>query len=398
MFQVNARRRNLRELKELMQILPMSKVSEMSEKDVIFVCLSNVREMNWLSSTIHLLEKNFTVVLVGLYSSQRVFEKAIPKSKSKKYFIDFQGPLQIFTAGYSMLNYLFHHRPRVILSHGLYASLISALLSRSLPGCKVISVRHHGYGNANIKKLKFLDLMVNRFADRHVAISKLTQVLLISEKVHPEKITYIPNAICIREHPEKNRNYIKNEFDFRKALNIEDTTFLIGSASRFVDWKGVEYTINAFREFCLVVDNSHLLLINALGFTQEIENALSSIDPKKYTLIEELEDIEIFYSALDVFVHVPVSPTSEPFGLVYLESLVSGVPCIFTRSGVLIEMSETFTKVFYVDYRSENDILLSLFECYKLGSEFVTRTIPSKYALDQNSQNTLELIRKTLGN
>ena len=370
----------------------------MSEKDVIFLCLSNVREMNWLSNTIYLLEKNFTVVLVGLYSSQSVFEKAIPKSNSKKHFIDFQGPRQILTASYSLFNFMFHHRPRVILSHGLYASLISALLSRLMPGCKVISVRHHGYGNTKIKKLRFLDLLVNRFANRHIAISKLTQVLLISENVRPEKITYIPNAISDRELPVNKQSKVQKEFDFRKALNIEDTAFLIGSASRFVEWKGVEYTINAFREFCLVVDNSHLLLINALGFSQEIENALSSLDPKKFTLIEELEDIEIFYNSLDVFVHVPVSPTSEPFGLVYLESLISGVPCIFTRSGVLIEMSETFPNVFYVDYRSEKDIFLSLFECHKLGSDFITRTLPSRYTLDQNSQKTLELIRKTLEN
>ena len=370
----------------------------MSEKDVIFISLSNVREMHWLSGTILLLEKNFDVVLVGLYSSQSVFEKAIPQTKSRKHFINFQGPRQILSGSITMLNCLLYHRPRVILSHGLYASLFSTLLSWSIPGCKVISVRHHGYGNAKIKKLRFLDLLVNKFADRHIAISKLTEVLLLSEKVQSKKITYVPNAIPNVELRGNIQNKVNQEIDFRKRLNIKDTAFLVGAASRFVDWKGVEYTINAFREFSLVVENSHLLLINALGYTQEIENALSSLDPKKFTLVEELEDIETFYNSLDVFVHVPVSPTSEPFGLVYLEALISGVPCIFTRSGVLIEMSETFPNVFFVDYRSENEILLSLVSCHILGSNFVKRILPLRYTLEQNSQKTLELIRETLEN
>jgi glycosyltransferase involved in cell wall biosynthesis len=39
-----------------------------------------------------------------------------------------------------------------------------------------------------------------------------------------------------------------------------------------------------------------------------------------------------------VFVHVPEDQHAEAFGLVYIESLMAGVPCVFTRSGIMHDL------------------------------------------------------------
>ena len=68
-----------------------------------------------------------------------------------------------------------------------------------------------------------------------------------------------------------------------------------------------------------------------------------------------------FYNSIDAFVHTPVDSTVESFGLVYVEAMASGLPCIFTLSGVAKDFARNGSNCLIVEYKS----VLAIYEALK---------------------------------
>lgn len=146
--------------------------------------------------------------------------------------------------------------------------------------------------------------------------------------------------------------------DLRKKYGIKDSAHpIVGVVARYVKMKGVQYIIPAFHELLKLWPEAHLILANAHGdFDKEIANQLKLLPAASYTEIVYEEDLAALYRLFDVYVHVPISQQSEAFGQTYVEALASGIPAVFTLSGVALEFIEDGRNGLVVPYEDSHSI------------------------------------------
>jgi glycosyltransferase involved in cell wall biosynthesis len=104
--------------------------------------------------------------------------------------------------------------------------------------------------------------------------------------------------------------------------------------------KGIQYSINAFKQLLTDYPNARLYLFGAsenADFYTEIKNKLSQIPAKNICIVPFENNVFDLYHLFDVYIHVPVNSSCEAFGQTYVEALAAGIPSIFTLSGVAQE-------------------------------------------------------------
>jgi len=180
------------------------------------------------------------------------------------------------------------------------------------------------------------DRFINFFSTQIVAISEnVKNVLTKQEGVNESKIHLIHHGFD-QSLFECNNELLKSTLKTKYNLTSNDP--IIGVVSRYTKWKGIQYIIPAFKELLLEFPNSKLVLANASGdYKQHIQLLLSELPSSSYCEIEFEKDIFALYSIFNIFVHVPIDANSEAFGQTYIESLMSGIPSVFTLSGIANE-------------------------------------------------------------
>jgi glycosyltransferase involved in cell wall biosynthesis len=183
-----------------------------------------------------------------------------------------------------------------------------------------------------------------------------------------------------------------NTNDFFKS-----ETFKIGVISRVTQVKGVEYIAEAFVKFNSVHPNSHLEIVGAFADSyNKVMETLSPLSGDAYTLSETTNSVQQFLSNLDVFVHTPIGPIEEAFGLVYLESLASGVPTVFSISGILHEIFELDRFTHLVPYKNPDAIiqeLMAIREATYQKKELLPENLLVRFSLEHMSNSYLKLLR-----
>jgi len=284
-------------------------------------------------------------------------------------------------------------RPNISFASGQYASFIGTSTAFLFHTPTRIFIRHHTNSNSrfNLRSGIWVDKISNQAATRIVAVSKIVQKTLVDEEnVALEKVTVIPNGIDVAHF-----------LQIRKGPEMEyhnkDDIFRIGVISRITQVKGVEYIAEAFVKFNSVHPNSHLEIVGAFADSyNKVVGKLSHLDSDSYTLSEDTNSVQNFLLNIDVFVHVPIGPVEEAFGLVYLESLASGIPTVFTFSGVLHEIRELdrFTRL--VPHQDSDAIfrqLVAIREATYPKREFFPEELLSRFSLEQMSKSYLKLLR-----
>ena len=69
-----------------------------------------------------------------------------------------------------------------------------------------------------------------------------------------------------------------------------------------------------------------------------------------YTEIQFENDIAALYRLFDVYVHAPIDGQEEAFGQTYVEALASGIPSVFSLSGVAPEFIKDRVNAMVVPY------------------------------------------------
>jgi glycosyltransferase involved in cell wall biosynthesis len=205
-----------------------------------------------------------------------------------------------------------------------------------------VYTRHHSNFHQYYKmRLGLLaDKITNIFATKVIAVSKIVNDILVSqERVPQSKVKIIYNGVAINEFPDasvdidSSRGFLSNYAD-----SIE-----IGVISRLTELKGVSYTAKAFVKFSREFPNAHLSIVGAKADSfDEISRILSNVPSYRYHFVDFNDDIPSFLKSIDILVHVPIAIDIESFGLVYIEGLASGVPSVFTVSGILNEIPELY--------------------------------------------------------
>jgi glycosyltransferase involved in cell wall biosynthesis len=228
-----------------------------------------------------------------------------------------------------------------------------------------IFTRHHGSIH-HLKAQRFstlIDIVTSFFATKVIAVSQCTRAILHEkERVPQHKIKLIHNGIDLSRftNPKVIDSRKNRDSDRRKSQ-----MFRIGVVSRTEDWKSVHQIAKAFRIFLRNTVNAELIIVGAPGNAENLlASELKDIPSDNYQRIPFINDIEAFFSEIDLFVHVPTGECVEAFGLVYLEALASGVPSIFSINGILTEIHFSDSRNALVPSGEEFKLERHIYEAY----------------------------------
>lgn len=283
-------------------------------------------------------------------------------------------------------------RPRTILASGQYATILGMLSAFVLRVPRRIFIRHHS--NFHTKnKMRFgilADFIANHLSTQIVAVSEVVKDILISaEGVRSSKVALIRNGVDIERFVAVNPKT-------RSAGPKSGEEFRIGIVSRLTGWKGVQYSVDAFTKLKAKYPNSHIDIVGAPADSYElIKDKLAMLDTSDYTLTNWNPDVLGFLEKLDVFVHVPIGPQDEAFGLVYIEALASRTPSIFTLSGVLHELPNPEKYAHLVPYENAVSIfeaMVNILEGAVPHRELIPQEWLQQYSLDTMGKHYIKLL------
>ena len=260
-------------------------------------------------------------------------------------------------------------KPDIIHTHLFDANVLGLLASKILGIKKRIYTRHHStFHHDNFPKAVILDKMVNYLATDIIAISKnVKNILIEKESVKDSKITLIHHGFDLKSFENVNENEIQA---LRQKYIPHSQSPVIGVIARYINWKGHKSQVQAFKKILNDFPNAFFLFANAKGPNKkEISDFIKqNIPQKNYIEIEFENNLFALYKLFDVYVHTPVNSQIEAFGQTYIEALASGVPSVFTISGIANEFIENNKNALVVDYNNPEQIYNSISKILKNDS------------------------------
>jgi len=228
---------------------------------------------------------------------------------------------------------------------------------------KRIYTRHHStFHHNNFPKAIKWDKLVNWLATDIVAISEnVKNVLIEKENVPEKKIHLIHHGFDLTAF----KNVDEADIQKLKQEYITNGKFpVIGVIARYINWKGHKYQIQAFKKILDKYPNAYFVFANATGPNKrEIQQLLKENLPNNsYIEIEFENNLFALYKLFDIYVHTPINKEIEAFGQTYIEALASGIPSVFTLSGVASEFIIDRENALIVDYCNSEEIKNSIFE------------------------------------
>ncbi len=157
-------------------------------------------------------------------------------------------------------------------------------------------------------------------ADKRFACSELAGKWMFKNK----HFDIIPNAMDIGKYKynEQTRKEVRDKY------SIGDS-FVLGHVGRFQEQKNHRYLVDVFDAYHRINNNSKLMLIGQGELQEEIKSKLTSLGLiDDVIFINESNEVEKFYQAMDVFVFPSLF---EGFGMVAVEAQLSGLPCISSK-------------------------------------------------------------------
>ncbi len=217
---------------------------------------------------------------------------------------------------------------------------------------------HHDFHPGAVK----YDRIINRSSTEIIAITEnVKNILMNLENVPETKIHVIHHGFLLSEYA--NVDSARISAITKKYFPSGKTFPVIGIVSRFIEWKGIQYVIPAFRNILEQHPNAHLLLANAQGpYENQLNELLKTIPSENYSRILFEKDIAALYHVMDIFVHVPVDAKSEAFGQVYIEAMSAGVPSVFTLSGIATDCVQDRLNALVVPFCNSPEIQNKILE------------------------------------
>jgi len=344
----------------------------------ILVILSDVDSSPQLLAALEELffqELKVRIILIGLRDSQIAKEIRLRRWHSRE--LSKRNKVGSIINLFWVIFELILKRPRTLFASGQFATGIGIPASSLLSIKNRVFIRHHSnfHHKYDMKFGIVTDKIANKLSTKIIAVSEIVKEVLVEfENVPQKKIVLIHNGVELKNFKPKDEPLIS---DNSKTLKKSDT-FNIGVISRLTEWKGVDYTAQAFVRLVEKYPKARLHIVGAFSDAYEnVSKILEIVDPGTYSLQPKADDIPKFIQGLDVFVHVPIGKHDEAFGIVYIEALASEVDCIFTRSGIMNELDEPSKYVHIADFKSANSIFNHLEEIIGGKNEYKMPIIES---------------------
>ena len=350
---------------------------------MIIYLLSDIedsKQFEWLvNSNLNKKKLKIKFILINISITKKKLEKFLIEKNSliKKYY--YKNNFSFFKIILNLFFLIIKNKPIIIHCHSRKASIIGIFLSYILGVKQRIYTRHHG--NENLKnyfKGYLIDKLISNLSTDIVSISNNTTNLLLNEnKKNLSKIYEINHGLDFSNFDKLSVINLEN---FRNKYKIDKNSFVVGVISRFIDWKGIEFTILAFKKYYENNKNAILVLANANGpYRNVILSYLEDIPKDNYIIIEFETDMISLYSLFDIFIHAPINAYCEAFGQVYIESLALKIPSVFTKSGIGNDFLKHKKNCYIAEYKSQNSILDGILFFNQIGNQQKNEIIENGY-------------------
>jgi glycosyltransferase involved in cell wall biosynthesis len=300
--------------------------------------------------------------------------------------IPFRKRSDLPSAAWEVYRFCRARRFDLVHTHFMNACL-AGLPAAALAGIQVrLHTRHHGSPHrcSHRKPWELLfDSFNNRFSTVIVAPCQDVRRRLFDEGVEEDRVVMIHHGFDLQAFRNVSRERIEA---LRRKYGIPAGPPIIGSLSRFIRPKGLEYVIEAFRALRRTHPDARLVLANARGPDEgKIHASLARLPADSYAEIPYEPDVFALYRIFDVFTFAPVAPHIEGFGQTYVEALASGVPSIFTKAGAAHELIRHRENAWVVDYENSGQIhegMKTLLEDADLRAKLIRQGQRSAEAFD----------------
>lgn len=211
---------------------------------------------------------------------------------------------------------------------------IDGTLAALLAGVKTIVHTDHSRVFPDRRRYMFAERVMSYFAYKVVGVSDaVVRNLIQYEKISRAKMLIIPNGINVADH-EMNIDDIGK----RRDLGLDDTSPILGIASRLCKVKGLTYLLKAMCDIRVVYKNAKLLIIGDGPEKYELEKEARALNLHDQVLfLGERTDVQQLLKVLNIFV---LPSISEGMPICLLEAMASGCPVIASRVGGVPEMIE----------------------------------------------------------
>jgi glycosyltransferase involved in cell wall biosynthesis len=248
----------------------------------------------------------------------------------------------------------------ILNAHPLLNAFLPIILLKVFKNIAIICYFHNVPTNSGIRRA--LGWLINSIADRVIVISRAVQQGLIALGIDERKVLVIHNGLDIEKFEDA------SPYDFRDKYGWASNTILIGYVGQFIPNKGIWDFIKA-AELSLRRDQScRFVMIGKANqedtYQQTIVEHVHALGLEHYVVFTGwMDEMEKVYGALDMVV-VP-SLHEEPFGLVNIEAMASGVPVIATRVGGIPEIVIDRKTGFLVEKEKPEQIAECIFQLAK---------------------------------
>lgn len=334
----------------------------MTDQTRITYIISNVDKVlafEWLADCLDQIHFNIEFVLIG----QNQSNLALQLRSKNIVVIEFlyQSKLGLFRNFLRILRLMATKKPDVVHTHLFEANILGLTAAWLLRIKKRIYTRHHAliHYNDYPEGLKW-DKFSNFLATDIIAVSKnVENILLRKDRADPRKIQLIHHGFDLIKFRTIEKERIST---LRKKYSLgTDSGPMIGVIARYVEWKGIQYIIPAFKELLIQHPKAVLILANAQGsFQAQIKVLLENIPEDNYREILFENDLPALYKLFDVYVHTPIDTHSEAFGQTYVEALASAIPSIFTISGIAKEFIVHEKNALVVPFQNTAEVYCSI--------------------------------------
>lgn len=326
----------------------------MKKRKVLYV-ISLVQKSLVFEWTAKALKNDFELSFILLNHSDSPLEDFLNDNGVKVRRIQFKDKRDYASAFFHTVLFIIRNRPDVVHTHLFDAQIIGLTVAWFLRIKKRIYTRHNSnYHHVYHKKGIRYDRWSNAMATHIISLSKSTYKTLTDlEGVPKAKIIKIPHGFDLKSFTHVPSDRIEQ---IKKRWKIFNSP-VIGVISRHIEWKGIQYIIPAFKKFLELHSDACLVLANATGpYADKVKNLIVEIPIRNIILIPFEEDVAALYKCFDIYVHTPIDELCEAFGQTYVEALASGVPSIFTLSGIAEQFIEHNRNAYVVEFKNTDNI------------------------------------------
>lgn len=177
----------------------------------------------------------------------------------------------------------------------------------------------------------FLDRLNARLATRIIAVSEDTRTFIMGkEQVPAAKVGMVHHGIPPERFTALNEAARER---LRSRFGLHDSYPVIGTVARFIEWKGYRHIVDAAKIIVMYYPNTRFLFCGSGPQRSDVERWVKDAGLDAHVIFAgwvDRADVPSLYRTMDVYLH---AADHEPFGFVFAEAMMSGVPVVSTRTG-----------------------------------------------------------------